>query len=316
MPTVSILIPAYRPDYLDLCIASALAQTHTDFELLISDDSGGEVLESIVSKWQDPRIRYVKNPNLQMPGANRDNLLSLATGKYAKFLFDDDLLLPRSVELLLLAIERTGAKLAFHNRHIIDARGQVTASPVTVSDGGLVELEPEMFFDQFIGQANNFIGEPTNILIDLETLRSIDNPFGINNGRMRFLTDVALYTNFASRNHKIAGIGYMGAAIRRHAGQYSDPSQPLFSAGLFEWELFMRWAMAQGRLKPERYQQTIQGLHNAYQQRLNDLPELEVFLRLQGKPDEGGYFGPSYREALSVAYMTLELKRIARKTLG
>ena len=49
-PSVSILIPAFRPDWLDVAVASALAQTHNDFELLVSDDSAGDAVASVMSK--------------------------------------------------------------------------------------------------------------------------------------------------------------------------------------------------------------------------------------------------------------------------
>ncbi|WP_249009105.1 glycosyltransferase [Conexibacter sp. DBS9H8] len=35
MPRVSILLPAFRPDFLDACLASALAETCGDVELRI-----------------------------------------------------------------------------------------------------------------------------------------------------------------------------------------------------------------------------------------------------------------------------------------
>jgi glycosyltransferase involved in cell wall biosynthesis len=314
MPTVSILIPAYRPDFLDACIASALAQTYTDFELLVSDDSVGGAIQSIVSKWQDPRLKYFKNPQLQLVGANADNLLSHATGAYAKFLFDDDLLFPRSIELLLHALHSSGAKIAFHNRHFIDHQGQVLHSPVVVAEGSMVLLSPERYFDELIGNAHNFIGEPTNILIDLTALRTIENPWGIDGYRIRFLTDVALFTNFASRNHSLVGVGYMGAGFRQHAGQNSSPTHPLSAAGLFEWELLMRWSVEEGHVKPDRYRAAIETLFRAYRVREGACPELKLFLELNGQREQEGYLGPRFRDALLVANMSIGLKQIARQT--
>jgi glycosyltransferase involved in cell wall biosynthesis len=314
MPTVSILIPAYRPDYLDLCIASALAQSYGDYELIISDDSGGDVIESVVSKWQDPRIRYVKNPNLQQPGANRDHLLSLATGKYAKFLFDDDLLMPGSVEVLVTAITQYQGGIAFHNRHFIDGKGKILHTPEFVPASQIALIPPEIYFEQLIGNAVNYMGEPTNVLIDLAALRSINNPFGINGGRMRFLTDVALFTNFATRGYTAVGVGYIGACFRQHDGQVSNIKQPQFAAGIYEWELLLRWSMQLGHLKPEQYANTMQNLHHGYMHHVNDFPELEYFLQLRGQPEaDGGFMGSKYLAALSTAYMTLELKQIAAR---
>ncbi|HUY11289.1 MAG TPA: glycosyltransferase, partial [Candidatus Dormibacteraeota bacterium] len=77
-PEVSILVPAFRPQFLDLCISSALGQSFDDFELILSDDSHGDTVGSVISKWQDPRIRYRSNPARQILGANRDFMLGQA----------------------------------------------------------------------------------------------------------------------------------------------------------------------------------------------------------------------------------------------
>ncbi|MBQ8672678.1 MAG: glycosyltransferase, partial [Bacteroides sp.] len=44
----SITIPAYKRTYLQECIDSILAQTYTDFELIIVNDASPEDLDSIV----------------------------------------------------------------------------------------------------------------------------------------------------------------------------------------------------------------------------------------------------------------------------
>jgi hypothetical protein len=62
-------------------------------------------------------------------------------------------------------------------------------------------------------------GGPTNILIDFATLRAIGNPFRLNGARMRFSTDVALFTNFAAQERTLVGVGYMGIPFRQHAAQ-------------------------------------------------------------------------------------------------
>ena len=117
-PSVSILIPAFRPTWINEAIQSALAQTFTDFELIISDDSADDEVEKLVSTWSDRRLQYFRNPTRGAPGSNRDFLISRARGEYIKFLFDDDFLYPHSLELLLSMASRTGCALAFHSRNV------------------------------------------------------------------------------------------------------------------------------------------------------------------------------------------------------
>ena len=128
-PSVSILIPAFRPTWINEAIQSALAQTFTDFELIISDDSADDEVEKLVSTWSDRRLQYFRNPTRGAPGSNRDFLISRARGEYIKFLFDDDFLYPHSLELLLSMASRTGCALAFHSRNIVDENNNIMEQP-------------------------------------------------------------------------------------------------------------------------------------------------------------------------------------------
>jgi glycosyltransferase involved in cell wall biosynthesis len=311
-----VIIPAFRPDYLDTCIASALAQTFSDFELLIGDDCPNDDVASVVSKWDDPRIRYGRNPTPRVPTTNRNFLLGQATGKYVKFLFDDDFLLPRSLELLCSAADRLGAKLAFHGRHVVDSAGRVQPDEPGVPAGEVLQMTPEIYFDQVIGSASNWIGEPSNILVDAETLASLSNPFGIDNDRIRNLGDVALYTNFAHAGHLMVGIGYKSSAFRRHDRQSSGAMSPIRSAGLFEFELFARWAADKGRLTPARCSAAIATNHAEYRRFLEGLPELASFIELGDQPDDTGrFYTPAFRTAVERGWAIVD-ERVAKRAIG
>jgi glycosyltransferase involved in cell wall biosynthesis len=312
MPEVSILTPAYRPQYLDLTIASALAQTFTDFELLISDDCADESVASVVSKWGDPRIRYCKNPRPRAPGANRDHLLGLAQGKYVKFLFDDDFLYPQSVEALVSVARQTNSHLVYHGRHKVDAYGRVLESVLTIPAGQNVTLSRRDFFERSVGSIDNFIGEPSNILFEMQAFRALDRPFSLAGFPMRFLTDVSLYINFVSQGFTVSGIGLMGSAFRQHAQQTSNTSYAGFSAGLFEWELFLRWATDQGDLQSDRFATTVAHLHGRYRQFVGQFPELIPMLELGGRPQGGKYLSAQFRELASLAYAAIDVRRVAQ----
>ena len=309
-PSVSILIPAFRPDWLDVAVASALAQTHADFELLVSDDSAGNAIESVMAKWEDPRIRYFRNPRRGEPGANRNLLIDEARGEHLKFLFDDDFLLPRSVELLLRAARETGAKLVFHARHLVDELGRMLASPRLVDPGATVVMPPSFLFENLIAECANPIGEPTNILLDAAALRAMALPFALEGRRMRFLTDVALYTNFAASGHTIAGIGYHGSAFRQHTAQTSGAQYVGYSAGYYEWELLRRWSVDAGHLAPERFAAGNAKQLALYRRWAPQFPELDPFIALAGATDDGRHLGPRFMEALSLADLTIEMRRL------
>ena len=103
----SVLIPAYKPNYLDDAITSVLSQTYNNFELLIVDDCSPYDIKDIVDKYKDERIKYFRNQ--QNCGAENvvDNwniCLSYAKGDYIICMGDDDLLLPSCLEVYLYYI--------------------------------------------------------------------------------------------------------------------------------------------------------------------------------------------------------------------
>ena len=66
MPKVSIIVPVYKAEkYLNRCVDSILAQTFTDFELLLIDDGSpdrsGEICDEYAKK--DSRIRVFHKKN-------------------------------------------------------------------------------------------------------------------------------------------------------------------------------------------------------------------------------------------------------------
>ena len=88
-PTVTVIMPTYgNRGYLADSVRSVLAQTFTDFELLIVDDCSREPIQ--VGS-DDPRIRILHHVRNQGPAAARNTALAHARGRYVAFLDDDDL---------------------------------------------------------------------------------------------------------------------------------------------------------------------------------------------------------------------------------
>jgi glycosyltransferase involved in cell wall biosynthesis len=294
-PKVSILIPAFKSRWLDTAIASALSQTISDVEIIVGDDSQGSVVESIVRKWDTPQLRYFRNPTR---GANQSNLLNLITvarGEYVKFLFDDDVLLPRSVEVLLRACEETGADMSIHNRHLIDDQGAVLLSPALVEGtGGYVELTSELFFRHLVNPALNHFGEPSNVMMRTSVLREFKDPFGLGDRRFRFLIDMANYTNFYAARRRVVGVGGFHSAFRIHASQNSAAQSPVHAAGIYEWDYLRRWSADQGFLSDEEFTEGHPASIEKYREHLAGHPSFEQFIQC-----------PVGRPYLSAAFLAL-----------
>lgn len=111
LPLVSIVMPTYNGEkYLKEAIASCLHQTYGNIELIIVDDGSTGITSSIVSEFDDPRIRYLKL-NTNTGAANALNKgFKISRGQYLSWISDDDL-------YELTAIEKMADSL-MNNRRI------------------------------------------------------------------------------------------------------------------------------------------------------------------------------------------------------
>jgi glycosyltransferase involved in cell wall biosynthesis len=104
-PKVSVGIPTFnRAHYLPDAMASVLAQTYADIELIVSDNASTDDTVHVLERIRDPRIRVQRNEaNLGLV-ANFNRCLELARGEYVVILGSDDYwdpaLLARLVPLL------------------------------------------------------------------------------------------------------------------------------------------------------------------------------------------------------------------------
>ena len=90
-PKISIItITRNRAGFISAAIESVLKQTFSNWELLILDDSSTDNTESVVKKFTDPRIQYIKNTTVLGISSNRNKGLALAHGEYTAVLDSDD----------------------------------------------------------------------------------------------------------------------------------------------------------------------------------------------------------------------------------
>jgi glycosyltransferase involved in cell wall biosynthesis len=109
-PLVSLLMPVFnQAPFVGRAIASALAQTHRDFEILVLDDGSTDASHEIAADFarRDSRIRLERSGRNEGAAAARNRLLARARGKYICFLDGDDFILP----------EKTAAQIAFLDAH-------------------------------------------------------------------------------------------------------------------------------------------------------------------------------------------------------
>src|SRR5690606_13489679 len=104
---ISVVLPAYNAElYIKEAIDSVLAQTFTNFELIILNDGSTDKTEEIILSYQDSRIVYVKNEhNLGLIGTLNKGM-ALAKGKYIARMDADDICFPERFEKQVAFLEK------------------------------------------------------------------------------------------------------------------------------------------------------------------------------------------------------------------
>ena len=113
MVKISVILPVFNGEmYVGKSIESVLAQTLTDFELIIVNDGSADNSLDVISSFRDDRIKVINQSN-QGPGAARNNALKMAEGDYIMFLDSDDWFCRDSLELAYTEITKFDADLTF-----------------------------------------------------------------------------------------------------------------------------------------------------------------------------------------------------------
>lgn len=92
MPKFSIIVPVYNTEkYLQKCVDSLLAQSVTDFELLLVNDGSKDGSLALCNEYaaKDARVKVYDKPNGGVSSA-RNYALERAVGEYVMFVDSDD----------------------------------------------------------------------------------------------------------------------------------------------------------------------------------------------------------------------------------
>ena len=105
--TVTVGIPTYnRPHWLRQSIRSVLAQTVSDFRLLISDNASDDSTREVVASFHDERIEYVRSPVNTGMTNNINRVIELARTDFVIVLPDDDVLYADYLSATLAMFDR------------------------------------------------------------------------------------------------------------------------------------------------------------------------------------------------------------------
>lgn len=127
-PRVSVGIPVFNgEDYLAAALDSLLAQTYSNFEIVLSDNASTDDTQAICEDYakRDYRIRYYRQPRNVGAAGNFNHTFELAHGEYFKWHAHDDVCAPTFLEHCVAGLDANpNAVLCCTKTCFIDAQGQ------------------------------------------------------------------------------------------------------------------------------------------------------------------------------------------------
>lgn len=223
LPTVSVIMPAYNAErFIEEAIRSVMAQTVTDWELLVLDDGSTDSTADIVTQLvaEDARIRYLPNEHNMGVARTRNRGFDLCNGKYVALIDSDDVWLPEKLEKQLALAEDTAADIIYCSYGIIDESCEQVCEDFLVP--------PAVDFDQFL--TKSVISCSTALL----SRKVVD--------QYRFITefyheDLALWLQLLQDGYQARGVADVLAQYRVMQG--TRASNKLKSA-LNRWRIYRR----------------------------------------------------------------------------
>jgi glycosyltransferase involved in cell wall biosynthesis len=217
-PLVSVVVPAYNSvAFIDATMRSILAQSFTDFELVVSDHTSTDgTWEALQRFTADPRVRLSQLPPGGGAPANWNAVTELATGEFVKLVCGDDLLYPHCLAVQVAALAtRPSAVLAASTRDILDAAGNLV-----MRNRGLCGLRGEIAGAEAIRRSilagTNIFGEPASVMLRRAALSDA----GGWDGRFPYLLDQTTYCAVLLRGNLVAVPGPL-AGFRVSQAQWS-----------------------------------------------------------------------------------------------
>lgn len=189
-PKVSVIVPAYNAERtINEALASALAQTEDNLEVIVCDDCSADGTRDVALALDDPRVRVIRNDANLGEGASRDRTIAVAKGAWIALLDADDAWQPQRLEKMLRAAgERANTMIFDDVRICYDVRGKLR--PVHALRGhnafgakgaGAVDVEPARW-----ARSPQFLIKP---LIPLDALRAS----GVRHSNLRFGEDTEFF---------------------------------------------------------------------------------------------------------------------------
>jgi glycosyltransferase involved in cell wall biosynthesis len=164
-PQVAIGLPVYNGEaFLCAALDSFLAQTYSDFEMVICDNASTDRTEEIARAYvaRDSRFRYHRNDHNIGLGPNHNRVFELTRAPYFKWAAADDICRPDYVEKCVGVLESDpGVVLVYPKTQFMDRSG----APLDIEDPGW-DLRTELAHERlrFVFRAGHWVNSITGLI--------------------------------------------------------------------------------------------------------------------------------------------------------
>ena len=161
-PAISVIIPLYNDErYISACLNSLLAQTFTDFEVIVVDDcstdNSAQVVESYIPQFNEKLTLLHMNENTGGGALPRNKGLYFSRGEYVFFADSDDFLANGALEQLYSLAKDFDTDVVYCEKNYETDEDGENVRLVTHQKGGLVERPT--FETEFVAKRVNIVLE-------------------------------------------------------------------------------------------------------------------------------------------------------------
>lgn len=221
MATVSIVMPAFNSaEFIQDSIGSVIAQTFSDWELIVVDDKSTDNTVTVVSEFAkaDPRVQLIVFTENQGPGPARNAAIEKASGRYIAFLDSDDLWEPKKLEMQIQFMTDKNIALSYTAYRKVNETG---------------DLGDTIFFDaprtDYNSLLNRCVIQNSSAMYDVSKLGKVFMP------AIRRRQDYALYLKILKLTPVALGLSQPLMGYRIRAGSVSSNK---FKNIKFQWYIY------------------------------------------------------------------------------
>jgi len=173
---VSVIMPSWNTGrFIAESVKSVIAQTYSNWELIIVDDCSDDDTDEVIASFKDDRIRYCKNEKNSGAALTRNKALREANGEWIAFLNSDDLWKPDKLERQIDFMKKNACYLSYTEYEKIDELSR----PLNIFVSGPEKVNRHKMYNyDYIGQLTMMYSAKEFGLIQIKDIRK-NNDYAI-----------------------------------------------------------------------------------------------------------------------------------------